>query len=485
MISQTALFTRRVGDHMGPRPLAARPAESCAEVVARLREAGASVVVVLDASERAIGIVTEQDISRRIACRDEDDVAIETVMSSPVTTIAENDYLYRAIARMRRHRLRHMPVTDDRHRVVGVLALHEALSVAADRLLGQVDRLSHEDDLEGMRAAKEAQANVARELQQDALPGPEIQTLLSRMNDDLYRGVVRLCLREMAAAGMGTPPVDFDVVVMGSGGREESFLGPDQDNGFVIEDYPPAEHDRIDAWFISLAERMTDALAEIGFAYCNGNVMATNPVWRKTLSEWRAQTRAWMGRGQGLSLRYCDIFFDFGCVFGAGGLAGALREHVSALAPHPFFLRELFKVDEAHGVALGLFDRLKRDPLPGPNQGKLNLKLTGTLPLVGAVRILALRERVRETGTLERLTRLHEAGVIDDDDHDYLTGAYRHLSGLILRQQIEDRLQGLPPGNHVPVEALSEREKDMLVAAFKAIRGFRSRVRHELMADIL
>jgi signal-transduction protein with cAMP-binding, CBS, and nucleotidyltransferase domain len=465
--------------------MVAAAAESCRDVIARLRDTGASVVIVEDPAGTVAGIVTEQDVARRIACRDQDEAPIASVMSSPVSTISENDYLYRAIARMRRRGLRHMPVADDQGRLVGVLELHQAMAVAAERMLGHIDGLSHDDDLRGMKATKEAQARVALELMDDALPSPEIQTLLSRMNNDLYRGVVRLCLRDMEASGRGGPPVDFDVVVMGSGGRGESFLRPDQDNGFVIRDYPVAEHNRIDGWFIELAVRMTDALAEVGFEYCNGHVMATNPLWRKTLSEWREQTRTWMGRSQGLGLRYCDIFFDFDCVFGSGDLTRELRSHVSKLAPHPIFLRELFKVDEEHGVALGLFDRLKRDPLPGPNHGKLNLKLTGTLPLVGAVRVLALRERISETGTLDRMARLQGNGVLDDNEHDYLAGAYRHISRLLLRQQLESFRAGEIPGNHVPLEALSEREKDMLVDAFKAIRGFRSRVRHELMADFL
>jgi signal-transduction protein with cAMP-binding, CBS, and nucleotidyltransferase domain len=377
-----------------------------------------------------------------------------------------------------------MPVVDDGQKVVGVLRLHQAMAVAAAPMMARIDRLSNADDLEGLKATKDAQVQVALELMDDALPTPEIQAFLSRINDDVYRGVVRLALREMLESGLGDPPVDFDVVVMGSGGRRESFLRPDQDNGFIIEDYPSEEHDRIDGWFIELAGRVTDALAEVGFEYCHGNVMATNPVWRKTLSQWCAQTRVWMGKSEGLSLRFCDIFFDFDCVFGSGTLTRSLREHIMALAPHPHFLRELFKVDEEHGVALGLFDRLKRDPLPGPNQGKLNLKLTGTLPLVGAVRIMALGARIEETGTLARIDALYERGVLGADEQDYLVGAYRHISALLLRQQLEDYRDGREPGNHVPPEALSKREKDMLVDGFKAIRAFRSRLRHELTAGL-
>ena len=74
------------------------------------------------------------------------------------------------------------------------------------------------------------------------------QASLNRINNDIYRRVVRLCLGEMAESGMGAPPVAFDVVVMGSGGRAASFLRPDQDNGSVVEVYPPQDHDRIDGW---------------------------------------------------------------------------------------------------------------------------------------------------------------------------------------------------------------------------------------------
>ena len=484
MLAQTAVFTRLVCDHMGPPPLLVAVSDSCRVVVERLRTMGASEVIVSDEQGRALGIVTEQDISRRIACEDRDDSAIESVMSSPVLSISATALLYHAIASMRKHGLRHMPVVDEGEKVVGMLQLHAAMAVAAAPMMAHIARLSHGDDLQGMKSTKDAQAQVALALMDDALPAPEIQALLSHINNDLYRSVVRFCLREMAHTAMGAPPAAFDVLVMGSGGRGESFLRPDQDNGFVIADYPSNEHDRIDAWFVELAVRVTDALAHVGFEYCHGNVMAINPVWRKTLSEWRTQIRAWLGKSQGLSLRYCDIFFDFACVYGSGKLAKALRRHIIALSARPFFLRELFKVDEQHGVALGLFDRLKPDPLAGPNQGKLNLKLTGTLPLVGAIRIMALRDRIEQTGTLDRIAALHARGVLDDDEQDYLCGAYRHISAILLRQQLQDARVGSPPGNHVPLESLSERETDMLVDGFKAIRALRSRLRQELTAEI-
>ncbi len=78
---------------MGPPPLLVAVSDSCRVVVERLRNTGASEVIVSDQQGHALGIVTEQDISRRIACDDRDDSAIESVMSSPVVSISASDFL--------------------------------------------------------------------------------------------------------------------------------------------------------------------------------------------------------------------------------------------------------------------------------------------------------------------------------------------------------------------------------------------------------
>jgi hypothetical protein len=57
---------------------------------------------------------------------------------------------------------------------------------------------------------------------------------------------------------------------MGSGGRGESLLFPDQDHGFVLADYPDEQHGEIDPWFIELAERFTATLDRLHFPLCDG-----------------------------------------------------------------------------------------------------------------------------------------------------------------------------------------------------------------------
>lgn len=484
MSSQTDVFTKLVRETMGPAPLTVPGDEATRSVLRRMQTEAADSVVIVDDAGRPLGIVTEQDVCRRIACDAALDGGIRAHMSAPVKTISEREYLYRAIAEMQRNGLRHMPVVDENEKPVGILHLHEAMAVAAAQMTEQIDLLTHTETLAGMRDTKAAQVKIATQLLADGVSAPEIQKLISGINNDLYRRIVDLCRRDMIAGGWGEPPVAFDVIVMGSGGRGESYLYPDQDNGFVLADYPDADHTEIDAWFIELATRMTDALNEVGFAYCNGYVMATNPLWRKTISQWRTQMTQWIGKGAGMVLRLADIFFDFVPVWGSGVYAGQLREHITQGARKAFLLREMFKFDQEHEVALGPFNRLLTDKLEGPNRGKLNLKLTGTLPLVGAVRLAALANGVGETSTLGRINTLYKNRVLSSDEQDYLSGAFRHITGLLLRQQLRDYNARAPVGNHVAVEDLSRRERDMLIDSFKAIKKFRARLRLELTGDV-
>ena len=98
--------------------------------------------------------------------------------------------------------------------------------------------------------------------------------------------------------------------------------------------------------------------------------------------------------------------------------------------------------------------------------------------------MLALREGISETATLDRLEQLNAAGVVDADEYDYLCGAFRHITLLLLRRQIADFQADRRVGNFIHPERLSQRERDQLVDAFKAIRRFLDRVRSDFTGQV-
>ena len=98
--------------------------------------------------------------------------------------------------------------------------------------------------------------------------------------------------------------------------------------------------------------------------------------------------------------------------------------------------------------------------------------------------MLALREGVPYTSTLARIGALHEKGVLDSNEQDYLAGGFRHLTRLVLRQQISDFKARRDVSAYVSPRVLSLREKDMLKDALQAIDALRQRVRTEFTANI-
>ncbi|MDD9924363.1 MAG: DUF294 nucleotidyltransferase-like domain-containing protein [Rhodospirillaceae bacterium] len=485
LANPTAIFARKVEAHMRMAPLSVAPQTTLRETVGGLTKAKAAVALIVSDAGRIEGILTEQDIVRRVAFRASPDAPVTDVMTRPVRTVRGDDFLYHAIATMRRHGLRQLPVVDERGQAAGVVHLDDALAVAGHARLDQIDRLAQADSLDGMREVKAAQVDLADELFAESLPVPEIQSVLTHINNDLYRRIVERSLAAMEAEGWGAPPVAFCVIVMGSGGRGESYLYPDQDNGFILDDYPDDRHTEVDAFFIELAERMTRDLDMVGIPLCKGNVMATNPVWRKSATQWRDQIAQWCRRQSFVALRFSDIFYDFRAVYGEADLAAGLRDAVTGIvAANPSFLRAMYEDDREHGVALGWFGRFVTESDDPDHLGAINLKHTGTLPLVESLRLLALREGVSAIATLERLAALRQCGFLDADETDYLTGAYHHITRLLLRQQLADFRAGKAVTNYVHPDALSRRDTDILVDSFKAISRLRDRVRSEFTGDI-
>lgn len=485
--SRTAVFGMLVRDFMRPRHemLVIRPDSTCAELVELARQEAASCAVVIDADDRPIGIITMQDIARRITYRTRGDAPVDTVMTHPILTIARRDYLYQAIARMRRNRLRHMVVVDGRGQLAGLIDLFDALAVAAGRLMQQIDRLTYEGTIEGLREVRVAQVELAEQLFAENLAATDIQQLITHINNDVYRRISKAAMAAMAEEGWGEPPVPAVAIVMGSGGRGENYLLPDQDNGFILADYPDAEHARVDAFFLEAAERLCRDLNQIGIPYCNGYCMAINPLWRKSLTQWISQITLWSKKSNFVAIRLSDIFFDFQPVSGKVELAQDLRRAVTGLVKNNrAFLRQMFQDKADQNVALGLFGGFQTEKTNPEHRGHVNLKLAGLIPLVGAVRLLALREGVEETSTLARVQALRQKGVLVEQERDALTAAFIELTDLLFRQQLADYRIGRKVSYFIDPNALTKRRRLDLIRALRAIDAVRKRVRMEFTAQV-
>jgi CBS domain-containing protein len=198
--------------------------------------------------------------------------------------------------------------------------------------------------------------------------------------------------------------------------------------------------------------------------------MATNPAWRKTLDQWSAQIGRWARQRSGQAVLSADIFLDFRPVFGDATLAARLRETVLGIAAaNPAFVRQISWQEGRETPPLGLFGQIIADD----HEGRIDLKLRGTLPLVGLVRFMALGHGICATGTLERLIALHAAGAVSAGLHAALVEDFAVLTDLRLRQQLADHAAGATPGNRLALSELAERDRARLVQVFRTIELLR------------
>jgi signal-transduction protein with cAMP-binding, CBS, and nucleotidyltransferase domain len=479
MSGRTAAFTGTVRAAMQPPPPCLPAEATVAEAVAAMAEARRSAVLAVDGAGAAIGILTEQDVARRIAFRIAGDAPLSAVMTAPVIGVGASEPLWRAVGLMRLRRLRHLAVLDEAGRPAGMLHRFETYAAASGRLLDTLEALAAEDSEAGFAATRAAQAGLARTLLDDGVAAADVIGVVSEINLDIHRR----CVERALAARPSPPPVPFTLLVMGSAGRGESFLFPDQDNGLILGDRPDERHSEVDAWFIPFAEDLNERLAAAGFTLCKGGVMARNPLWRKTLGEWKAQFTLWTARRSPAALLFGDIAFDFRPAWGPAEPAAELRAHLTqALASRPAFLAALAAEDAKFAVGVSFWGGF-RDDEEGPGT-RTDLKLRGLMPLISSVRLLALREGVQETGTRARLAALAARGTVSNGERRTLEAAFGMIVERLLRQQLDDLAAGRQAGNLVDTASLPKADRSALREALKAVGSFQKTTRAGLTGGV-
>ena len=281
----THAYRHRVADIMAHPVAVVAPEVTLGEAVAVMVERSISSLFVapegatgLDVS--AYAIVTERDAMRRIAAFGAAALTqpVGSIGSSPVHTIREQAFLYRAVGRMGRIGTRHLGVRSEAGTLVGVVSARDLLKLRAGPAIALADSIEAAPSAEDLAIAWSTLPAVVRSLVAEDLDAGIVSQIVSEEIRSMTRRAAVLATAAMQADGQGPPPCRFAVLVLGSGGRGESILVPDQDNAIVFETgAPDGDEDR---WFAAMAGRMTAILDTAGIPYCGGGVMASRPDWR-------------------------------------------------------------------------------------------------------------------------------------------------------------------------------------------------------------
>ena len=424
------------------------------------------------------GIVTERDLLRAVATHGADalDMPIDRFMSKPLITVPADAFVYRAIGRMNRVKVRHLGAVDEAGVVVGALSARDLLRLRASEAIALGDEIDQAEDPHALAVAWAKLPQVAAALLSEGLAARDIAAVISREVGALTRQAAVLAERRMRDDGKGDPPCPYAVAVLGSAGRGESLLAMDQDNAlFFAQGEPGGSEDR---WFEAFGGHLADMLHEAGVPYCPGGVMAKNAQWRGSLSTWQTRIDDWVRRSNPQDLLSVDIFFDLWAVHGDADLANRLRAKALDAAKGQAAFAKLL-VESAGQTERGLtFMRGFRT-----ERGRMNLKKTGLFAIVTAARALAICHHVAPRSTSGRLAGLKSLGIGGEADLDALAEAQSVFLDLILAQQIEDVEHGTPASNTVAIKRLSERDQIRLRTSLRAVEQIDELTRDLLFKD--
>jgi CBS domain-containing protein len=104
-----------------------RPGDTLARAIGLMDEKGVGAVVVVE-DQRPVGIITDRDVAIALGARGSArEAPVQDVMTCPVTTMRQDEGVFRATQHMMRHALRRVPVVDSVGRLAGLVTLDDLL----------------------------------------------------------------------------------------------------------------------------------------------------------------------------------------------------------------------------------------------------------------------------------------------------------------------------------------------------------------------
>ena len=464
-------FKKRLSEIMSSPVITCSPQESVKQAARRLTERDINCLIVVGPSGEPLGSVSSQDLVAKVLAAEEVDpreVTVSEIMQTGVQEMPPDTFMYEAMAYLTRHQLDYLTVVD-RGQLVGLVSISDLMRYRCQKALLLLGSIREEKSLQGLATIHRELVRVAHALMAETRSTPEVMEILSYIHQAIIRRSFQLCFEELTSAGQTPPPVRFCLLIMGSGGRREMLLRPDQDHGLIFEDFPDRMLPEVEAFFVPLAEKLTAALASIGYPLCEGEVMASTPAWRGRLKDWSQRIGDWLLDPEPTHVRESSIFFDFYPLAGDAELAHGLRDLIGeAIQSHQGFLYHMMALDLRYKVPLGLLNRFVVEK-EGTHQGLLSVKYGGSMYIVDCIRMFSLERNITEVSTLKRLKALVEQNVFAAETAEHIRAAFEALVFFRLRHEVQALDRGGKPGHFIDPFALSKTEQDLLKEAFQAV----------------
>ena len=408
---------------------------------------------------QVVGIITDKDLRTKVVAQGlEYNTPAHVIMSTNLVLLDQNDYIFEAVLAMLRDNLHHLPVVQKK-RPIGVISLSDILRYESQSSLLLVRGILAQQSVEDLaHYANQLPRVFVRMVNEDA-NSHMVGTAMAVIGRTFKQRLLIL-----AEEKFGPPPVPYCFIALGSMARDEQLIVTDQDNALILDNsYDDEKHN---AYFQNLSDFVCDGLAQCGYSYCDGEIMASFKKWRKTQDQWFEQFAQWIAEPKPQALLNSCIFFDLDGVWGKTKWANELKTYIAQhSANNRLFLANMAANARNRTPPLGFFKGFVLEH-NGQHQKSMNLKRRGTAPLSDVVRVHALAIGSRKQNSFDRLEDIIEANVLPAGKAQDLRDALEYISMTRIRHQAWQIEQGEVPDNNLDPHLLSPFEQRHLKDAF-------------------
>jgi CBS domain-containing protein len=423
--------------------------------------------IIITKAKKPIGIITNKDLRDKIVTGDFNiDTKASKIMTSPVVTSKKDLTIPEAHISMIKNNVSHICITKDGttdSKLTGVLSLHDLIVSLGNNPSVLIKECKRAKNSKHLRSIRQKVDLLLKQYLKQELPFSHILNIVSEINSVIIQRSIELCLKKMDTP----PPVKFTWMSLGSQGRREQLLLSDQDNALIFEDVVDEKFKETQDYFLLLANKVVKYLNTIGYEYCPADMMASNPKWCTSISEWKKQFDDWVFNPNSSGILLSSIFFDFEYVYGEKALTDELAENLfQAINKSNLFLASLGKEIIGKPSPIGFFRQFLVEH-DGNQKDIFNIKIRALMPLIDAARILTLSHNVK--GANNTLTRYQKLAELEPQNVDFYKSCERAFRTL-LKFKTEQGILNNNTGKLIALDKLSKDQKLKLKRAFKPIK---------------
>ncbi len=297
----------------------------------------------------------------------------------------------------------------------------------------------------------------------------ELTAICTEYRDLITNKVINFVIQELINQSVFLPEESFAYISLGSDARREQTLITDQDNLVVFEE---SRSRYKEVYYERFSQLLVERLSYCGFKKCTGGIMASNPEWRGSYKTWIERVEElcrFKAKDYKKNLVNLITLTDLRFIYGDEELAAKfINEVYTKIFDNQIVLNEIAKSAASLGVAKGFMRTLKTEK-KGPYKDMINIKLHAWAPLILAIRAFAMKNKIKETGTIKRIDALVNAGAFSSEDGLMLKKDYHTITRLKVTAQVY-YLNGKYDSEHyIHINDMSKSEKEELLDALADI----------------